>query len=67
MKIFDLSGRLLHKLKTLSLMKIINNCHKLILSESIISDNVFNLCSKRPDKSKIFIQNTFKKYFHHYN
>ena len=43
-------------------MKIINNCHKLILSESIISDNVFNLCSKRPDNLKIFIQNTFKKY-----
>ena len=45
-----------------TLMKIINNCHKLILSESIISDNVFNLCNKRPDNSKIFIQNTFKKY-----
>ena len=26
-----------------TLMKIINNCHKLVLSESIISDNVFNL------------------------
>ena len=35
------------KLIYTTLMKIINNCHKLVLSESIISDNVFNLCSKR--------------------
>ena len=50
------------KLIYTTLMKIINNCHKLILSESIISDNVFNLCSKRPDALKVYIINSFKKY-----
>ena len=51
-------------LKTIysTLMKIINNCHKLVLSEAIINDNVFNLCDKRDDKDKIFFTNEFKKY-----
>ena len=55
-----LNGKL--KIIYTTLMKIINNCHKLVLSESIISDNVFNLCSKRPDNLKVCIQNSFKKY-----
>jgi hypothetical protein len=50
------------KLVYITLMKIINNCHKLIGSEAIISDNVFNLLSNRPNENKIFIENSFKKY-----
>jgi hypothetical protein len=42
-------------------MKIILNCKKLILTEAIINDNVFNIIAKRTD-NKIFIRNTFKKY-----
>lgn len=54
----------------ITLMKIINNCHKLILSDATINDNVFYLVQKRADDKKIFIENTFKKYegiwAHHY-
>ena len=50
------------KLIYITLMKIINNCHKLILTEAIISDNVFNFCYARPNETKVFIRNSFKKY-----
>ena len=46
----------------ITFMKIINNCHKLILTDAVINDNVFNLINKRVDETKIFIENTFKKY-----
>lgn len=46
----------------ITLMKIINNCHKLILSDATINDNVFNIISLRPDDMKIFITNTYQKY-----
>lgn len=46
----------------ITLMKIINNCHKLILSDATINDTVFYLVQKREDDKKIFIENTFKKY-----
>ena len=44
------------------LNRIINNCFKLICTEAIISDNVFNLLNLRPDSEKVFIKNTIKKY-----
>jgi len=42
------------------LMKLIKNCHKIIVSDALISDNVFELLKLRQDK--IFINNDFKKY-----
>jgi hypothetical protein len=50
------------KLIYTTLMKIINNCKKLILTEALINDNVFNITEKRPNETKIFIKNTFQKY-----
>jgi hypothetical protein len=49
------------KLIYVTLIKIILNCKKLILSEAIINDNVFNLIEKRKGKN-VFIENIFKKY-----
>lgn len=53
-----------NKLKPIyiTLMKIINNCKKIILTEAIINDNVFNIVNKRPNETKIFIKNTYVKY-----
>ena len=42
------------------LFKIINNCHKIILSDAVINENVFTLIKNRTNK--IYIDNTFKKY-----
>jgi len=42
------------------LMKIINNAHKVIVSDATINDNTFSFLNKRTDK--LFIENTFKKY-----
>jgi hypothetical protein len=42
-------------------MKIILNCKKLILTEAIINDSVFNLTEKRKG-DKVFIRNIYKKY-----
>ena len=50
------------KLVYITLMKIINNCDKLILTEALINDNVFNIVDKRPNETKIYIRNSFKKY-----
>lgn len=41
------------KLIYITLIKMINNCHKLLLTEALISDNVFNFCSGRPNEKKI--------------
>jgi hypothetical protein len=49
------------KLIYVTLMKIILNCKKLILTEAIINDNVFNVIEKRLGK-KILINNEYKKY-----
>lgn len=46
----------------LKLMKIIKECNKLIVSDAIINNNVFNLLEKRNKKNKIFIINEYKKY-----
>ena len=46
----------------ITLMKIINNCKKLIVSEALINDNVFNIIEKRKHETKILIKNSFKKY-----
>ena len=47
-----------------TLMKIIKNCHKLIVSDAIISDNVYNFIKTRENKHNrtFFIKNTFQKY-----
>ena len=42
------------------LFKIINNCHKIILSDAVINENVFNLIKDR--QNKIYINNEYKKY-----
>ena len=42
------------------LFKIINNCHKIILSDAVINENVFNFVSARTNK--IYINNEYKKY-----
>ena len=43
------------------LMKIINNCHKLIVSDATINENTFIFLEKRIGE-KVFINNSFKKY-----
>jgi hypothetical protein len=42
------------------LMKIINNAHKVIVSDATINNNTFTFLNKRTNK--IYIENTFKKY-----
>ena len=42
------------------LFKIVNNAHKVIISDAVINDNSFNFIEKRDNK--IFINNEFKKY-----
>jgi hypothetical protein len=42
------------------LFRIINNAHKVIISDAVINDNCFNFVSNR--KNKVFINNSFKKY-----
>ena len=46
------------------LMKIIKHCHKLVVSDALISDNVFNFIRTRSNMkpSKLYIENSFKKY-----
>jgi len=53
-----------HNLKVIyhTLMRLINNCHKIIVSDALITDNVLNLLKKRNDKNKIMVENEFKKY-----
>jgi len=41
---------------------ILKNCHKIIVSDAIISDNVVNLLNTVKYSNKIFIKNIFKKY-----
>jgi hypothetical protein len=43
-------------------MKMVKNCHKLILSDAIITDNVFNLIRIRPIENALYIDNLFEKY-----
>ena len=42
------------------LIRIIKNAHKIIVSDALINDNVFELLKLRPNK--VYIENTFKKY-----
>jgi hypothetical protein len=44
------------------LMKMIKNCHKLILSDAKITDNVINLIRTRPSEKALYIENLYKKY-----
>lgn len=46
----------------LLLIKIIKNCHKLILSDAIMTNNVMNFIEKRISKNKIYIKNNYLKY-----
>jgi hypothetical protein len=43
-------------------MKIIKHCHKLILSDAIITPNVMNLIEKRNKPKRMYIVNTYQKY-----
>jgi len=56
----NLNGNL--KLINNILMRIIKNCHKIIVSDALISDNVFELLKFRNDNEKVFIINEFRKY-----
>ncbi len=58
------NDKLNHCLKQtyLMLMKIIKNCHKLILSDAIITPNVMNLIEKRTKPKRMYILNTYQKY-----
>lgn len=42
------------------LMKMINKCNTLILSDATINNVVFKFCERRNDKNKIFINNKLK-------
>jgi hypothetical protein len=45
------------------LMKLVKNCHKLIISDALINQNVLNFLNVNKTLRKtIFIKNTFKKY-----
>lgn len=43
-----------------TLMRIVKNAYKVIVSDALISDNVFNFLNNRDNK--IYVENTFKKY-----
>ena len=44
------------------LMRLIKLCHKVIVCQASINDNVFNLLRDRPDTNKIYIKNEYKNY-----
>ena len=44
------------------LMRLIKLCHKVIVCQASINDNVFNLLKDRPEDSKIYIKNEYKNY-----
>ena len=44
------------------LMRIIKNCFKLIVSDAVINDNVFNFISSKMNNKTLYINNAFKKY-----
>lgn len=44
----------------LLLMKIINTCNKLILSDATITNVIFKFCENRRDENKIYINNVYK-------
>ena len=50
------------KLTYLKLIKLIKNCHKLIVSDALINDNVFEFIKVRKTKNNLYITNEFKKY-----
>ena len=41
---------------------MIKNCHKIVVSDALISDNVLELLKYRDDDNKLFITNNFKKF-----
>ena len=45
-----------------TLMMIIKNCHKIIVSDAIINDNTYNFLNCRPDDKQIYLINEFQKY-----
>ncbi len=45
------------------LMKLVKNCHKLIISDALINDNVKNFLNiSKSSRKTIFIKNTYKKF-----
>ena len=57
----DKLNKTLHQTNLL-LMKIIKNCHKLIISDAILTPNILNLIDKRKAINNIYINNEYKKY-----
>ena len=50
------------KLVFVLLMRIIKNCHKIIVCQASINDNVFKLLNFRDDANKLFVMNEYKNY-----
>jgi hypothetical protein len=44
------------------LTRMIKNCHKLIVCDALISDNVFNLLNIKTNSKTLYITNNYKKY-----
>lgn len=44
------------------LMNIVNTCKFLVVSDKLITDNVFTFIRERKEKNRLFINNTYKKY-----
>ena len=44
------------------LMWLIKNCHKVIVSDAIINDNIFSFLNCRKNKKQLFVRNEYKKY-----
>ena len=44
------------------LKKMINKCHKLVILDANITDNIFNLLENRNDTNRIFISNQYQKF-----
>ena len=58
-KNLDSNIRLINNL----LMKLVKNCHKLIISDALINENVKNFLNiSKSSKKTIFIKNTYKKF-----
>ena len=45
-----------------TLMRLIKHCHKIVLCDNLINDNVFELIEMRNQQEQIFIKNSYSKY-----
>lgn len=57
----DLLNNKLKQIYTL-LIKLVTNCKKIIVSDALISDNVFEFLKYRADSNKVYLENSFLKF-----